>query len=147
MCRYQRAIAKGPFPEAMWSLAQCYHYGRGVSADPDEAMRLYQEACRGGYRLAVESMWSVAEDFRIGRRVEIDEAKARQVLNIALQLGSTKAEQSLRDMDRSVTQAAQAAQTVQAADPFKLFLGTRQRHGNSASLSADATAAKTESRK
>jgi TPR repeat protein len=131
----------------MWSLAQCYHYGRGVSADRDEAMRLYQEACRGGYRLAVESMWSVAEDFRIGRGVAVDEAKARQVFNIALQFGSTKAAESLRDMDQSVTQAALAVQVAQAADPFKLFFGTRQQHGNGAPGSTDAAAARTLSRK
>ena len=92
----RRALALQPdYPEAQFNLAQLHDRGRGVPADPAEAVRLYGAAAEQGHLGAQVNLGRL---YRAGRGVDRDDAEAVRWYRRAAERGQPIAQFNLAQM-------------------------------------------------
>lgn len=107
--KYRNAAEDGDV-QAMWHLAKCYEYGKGVKKDYEKAIEWYRQAADGGSSAAMRSL---AINYKGGRcGLEKDNRKAINWLRKAADAGDNYASFTLGDLyargdgvDKDMTEA------------------------------------------
>lgn len=92
---YRKAADLG-HKDAIYNLADCYYYGKGVKLNYEEAFKLYYNAAERGYAIA---QWSVATCYEEGIGIGKDLFEALKWYHKAAEQGDTDAKKKLEEIE------------------------------------------------
>lgn len=100
---YRKAADLG-HKDAIYNLADCYYYGKGVKLNYEEAFKLYCNAAERGFAIA---QWSVATCYEEGIGVEKNLAEALKWYKKAAEQGDADAKKKVEEIENLCSETAE----------------------------------------
>ena len=109
---YRKAADLG-HKDAIYNLADCYYYGKGVNLNYEEAFKLYCNAAEQGYAIA---QWSVAICYEEGIGIEKNLLEALKWYHKAAEQGDTDAKKKVEEIENLCSKSAEEVKQQMDAD-------------------------------